>query len=433
MTRIGFESLGCPKNLVDSETLLGLARGSGLEPTAELDRAEVIVLNTCAFLAEARREALDRISELARFKQGKCRLLIVAGCLVPWLIQRSRPAPAGVDLLLDFSQYPRLPELIASRLDLILAAPSSSTRLVSTSPHYAYLRIAEGCNNRCRYCLIPSLRGELRSLPVAEIREESRRLAAAGYWEQILVAQDVAAYRDPEGKGGLADLLGFLEEVEELRWLRVLYAHPAHVDDALLDRLASATRILPYLDVPLQHAADSVLRRMGRPGSRDDLRRLVERAREKVPGICLRTTMMVGFPGETPEEFDQLLDFLSWARFDHLGAFAYSPEEGTPAAGDPSPVPAAEAVKRREEVMLMQQEISAAALARRRGDSIEVVAEKKFPDSERDLLLGRAWFQAPEIDGVAVISGKGIDDVAGPWQGMVTDSSEYDVFVQVEP
>ncbi|HOO77809.1 MAG TPA: 30S ribosomal protein S12 methylthiotransferase RimO [bacterium] len=431
MTRVGLVSLGCPKNRVDSEVLLGSLAGAGFEITADPAEAEVVVCNTCAFLAEARREAEEEIRRLARYKKRSCRLLVATGCLVKYLADRGRGEVAGADLLVGFSDYRRLPLLIRRRLGEAEGEPAApaSSRIVSTPPPFAYLRIAEGCDNRCRYCLIPSLRGRLASRPPGDILAEARSLAERGVRELILIAQDTAAYgRDRGEEGGLERLLDSLEGVDGIRWLRLLYAHPGHLAAGVLERMASSARLLPYLDIPFQHADTSILKRMGRGLTRESQVRLVERCRETVPGIVLRTTLMTGFPGEGEKEFAGLMEFVEWARFDHLGVFAYSPEPGTAAYRDRPRVPPETAARRREKIMLRQREISAEVLAGYRGKTIAAVGVD--PETAEGGANARAWFQAPEIDGGVILEGRRPPPGEFCWVE-IDDSSDYDLFGRV--
>jgi len=435
--RVCLISLGCPKNLVDSETMLGSLPSEDYRVTTRMDEADVVVVNTCAFLRSARREARFEIRRALRWRGRKRGVLVVAGCLVQYCGRRAGDIFSGADLLLgagegnnlgrllkeitpDCSSSPRVRLRPVPRFPLAEPLP----RLVSTPRHWAYLRIADGCENRCSFCLIPSLRGPHRERPQSRVVEEARRLAGRGTRELVLIAQDTARY---SGWGGLPRLLERLSDIGGIEWIRVLYAHPRHIDDGLLRSIAALDKVCPYLDLPIQHINDAILRRMGRKIDSRRLRSVLDRARELVPGISLRTTLMVGFPGEGKAEFGRLRDFVRREKFDHLGVFAYSREKGTRAYRFGPGVSGDVARRRRDLLLEIQRDISAALLRSRRGETLDVLIDGPFPEPGSSLMAGRGIFQAPEIDGLVVVEGKGISP-GDMVRIRVTDSSDYDLY-----
>jgi ribosomal protein S12 methylthiotransferase len=408
-------SLGCPKNLVDTEIMLGGLTNAGWEVTGEPAAADLLLVNTCGFIEPACKEAVDTILDLAREKAGRPEVrLVVAGCLVqrygPELIQDL----PEVDLFIGVNDFPALPELLA-RPPAFGAAPLFHTappyayagveaRYPATPAHLAYLKIAEGCGHGCTFCLIPQIRGKLRSRPLKTLVQEAENLAAAGVKELILVAQDTTAYgRDVPGHPGIAALLREVAAIDGLRWIRLLYGHPARITPELLAVMAANPRILPYLDIPIQHGHDEVLRRMGRGYGRQNILDTVRRIRESLPGATLRTTVMAGFPGETEAHFQALADLITEVGFDHLGVFLYSPEAGTPAAAFRPQAPRREARRRARLLKAIQAKIVKARLKSLVGAIQEVLVEGVSPESDY-LLTGRMKSQAPDIDGQVYIT-----------------------------
>lgn len=449
MTKAAAVSLGCPKNLVDSEQMLGLLRENGFETSASLAEAEVILVNTCAFIEDARRESLTEIRRLADFKKTNCRLLAVAGCLVQYFGLRARREIPEADILLGVGGGSALSGLLAAAAKNEPAGdggsilrwepsprhwfPNDPPRLRCAPRHYAYLKIADGCDNRCGYCLIPTLRGPYQSRPAKNVISEAARLAAEGVREIVLVAQDTGYYgREKERSPRLTGLLEGLEEIDGIRWIRLLYAHPANLDQSVMKTMASSKKICPYLDLPIQHINDRILKRMGRPLTRRRIEALLDQLRELVPGISLRTTLMVGFPGEGEGEFEELEEFVRWQRFDHLGVFVYSREKGTAAArlkGRPDP---ASAARRRARLLRLQKSISRSRLRRWRDRRVEVMIDGLFPEKNSKLLVGRAAFQAPEVDGLVVVEGGGCRP--GELVGVtVKETSAYDLYGVTAP
>lgn len=407
-------SLGCPKNLVDSEVLSALLSEAGLRVTARPDRAETIVVNTCAFILPAKEESIAEILRMAAFKKkGRCRRLVVTGCLPQrYGAELARELPE-VDLFLGTGDFPDILEHM-ERLEggkktrivrvgePLYLMDAAVPRRVST-PFYSYLKIAEGCSNRCAYCVIPSIRGPFRSRPMNDIVAEAERLAAAGTREMILIAQDTTAWgRDLRGRPTLNGLLKRLCAVEGPRWIRILYAYPKNITAELLATMAAEEKVCRYLDVPVQHISDRILKAMNRKGTSVFIRKKIAEIRRTLPGVSLRTSLIVGFPGETEEQFEELLDFVREMRFESLGVFPYSPEEGTAAEGMAGQVPDEEKARRQAAIVEAQAAIADEINLARVGSVEEVLIEgttrrKEFP------CWGRTRFQAPEIDGITYV------------------------------
>ena len=405
-------SLGCPKNRVDSEVMLGHLLGDGWSPAADPAEADVIVVNTCGFLQEALAESVDTVLELAEHKEtGRCGCLVVTGCAVERHAADLAQELPEVDHFLGVASFPRLARLLREggpRVDAPGGGPflygATTPRVRSLPGASAYVKVAEGCDRSCTFCTIPALRGPQRSRPADDVVAEVEALAVDGVREVNLVAQDLTAWGRDLGRGPrLSHLLRALGRVSGLRWLRLLYAYPHGLTDGLLRAMAEVEVVCPYLDLPLQHASDRVLRRMRRGHRIDRARRLLDRLREAVPGVALRTAFIVGFPGETDRDFEALVRFVEEQRFDHVGVFRYSAEPGTPAAELPDPVPARARRARWRRLMAVQREISRAKLARYVGREVQVLVEGV--SAETDLLLqGRTARQAPEVDGVVLIN-----------------------------
>ncbi len=395
-------SLGCSKNLVDTEVMLAALRRVGVELVDDPAQADALLVNTCAFLTEAVEEALEKIVELAEHKKtGKAKRLVVAGCLVSRYGEQLLEEVPEIDALVHPREMGSVAEAVLGKrvADDTVGLPFLP-RALATPPHRAYLKIAEGCANRCAYCLIPSLRGGFVSRPPFSVAAEFRSLVEGGAREVTLICQDSTRYgtdrAEVEGRQGLPALLRTLLKTPGDFWLRVLYTHPARVSDDLLDALAADPRACRYLDIPFQHSHPSVLARMNRADTPDPLP-LLARVRERLPGVALRTTLMVGFPGETEEDFSHLLSFVEEARFDHLGAFVWSPEEGTAAESLPDRVDEEEAKERLDRLMMLQGEVSAEKLEALVGWEVTVLSEGA---DDEGVPYGRHQGQAPEVDGV---------------------------------
>jgi ribosomal protein S12 methylthiotransferase len=411
---VHFISLGCPKNRVDSEVMLGGAELSGYQHVSDASEAEVIVVNTCGFIESAKRESIDTILEMVGHKQtGRCRKLVVTGCLSQRYSGDLEKELPEVDHFLGSSDMPSLKRvltesaprmLVGNPADWVISA--SDPRTLSTRGRSAYVKIAEGCNRSCSFCVIPQMRGKQRSRAVDDVVREVESLVSRGILEVNLISQDTIAYgRDLGGKANLATLLKELGKVKGLKWLRVFYLYPESFDDELFELYSGGhPSLLPYVDMPLQHAADEMLRRMRRGHGGKRLYALVERMREKIPGLTFRTAFIVGHPGESEEEFEDLVKFVEWAEFDRLGVFRYSDEEDTRAHEFESKVSARDSYQRARKILSIQRRISRRKNKQLVGRTLSVLVEG--PSEESDLVLvGRHAGQAPEIDGVVFLSG----------------------------
>jgi ribosomal protein S12 methylthiotransferase len=407
--KIGFVSLGCPKNLVDSEVMLGLAKRARHTLTPDAADADVLVVNTCSFIESARQESVDAILEMASHKAGgRCRRLVVTGCMAERYREELRKAIPEIDALLGTNEVPQ----IVGALQGKAPAPPKRAYLYSdrtprhltTPSHIAYVKIAEGCNYKCGFCIIPRLRGRYRSRPVDSIVREARDLAARGAKELLLVSQDTTYFGNDRGeRGALARLLRQLNAVRGLEWIRLLYLYPTTITTATLSAIAECAKICKYVDLPLQHASDTVLKRMRRPGTRASYTRLVRKIRSAIPGVVLRTTFIVGFPGETDREFDTLRRFVEETAFDHVGVFTYSHEDGTPAGRLEDDVPRRVKQQRRRTLMTTQRRIVAAANKRRIGERVRVMIDGPSPEHPW-VVRGRLAGQAPDIDSVVYLT-----------------------------
>jgi ribosomal protein S12 methylthiotransferase len=414
--KVHLTTLGCPKNQVDSELMLGLLTEAGFPIAERAEEAECLVVNTCAFIDRAREESVNTILELARLKEGgRCRALIVTGCLTQRYggeILREMPE---IDGILGTSNLPAIVDLVrqaSNRHDWATAAPpgylydAATPRLLTAKVPYAYVKIAEGCDMGCTFCAIPQFRGRHRSRPLADIVREVEGLAARGVQEAILVSQDTLAYgRDLPGNGDIADLLQALGDDTRMPWIRPMYLHPAHVNDRLIERWAQA-RVVPYLDMPIQHADDAILKSMRRAVTARRMKDIVAQFRAAIAGVTVRTTALVGFPGETEAAFERLLEFVDDVRFDRLGVFTYSPEEGTPSPAFADQVPAEVAAERAARVQEAQDAIAWERAGKLVGSVTDVLVDGPSEDSAF-AWEGRTAGQAPEIDGVVYLRGRG--------------------------
>ncbi len=405
--KVGMVSLGCPKNQMDAELMLASLNKAGMELVADAALAEVVIVNTCGFIEDAKREAIDYILELAQLKkEGQIKKLIVTGCLAQRYQKELADELPECDAVLGLGANGDIARVVEEvmREETVRSFPSRACwsldgdRVLTTPHFFAYMRVGDGCNNCCTYCAIPSIRGGLRSRKMENLVEEATALAQNGVKELILVAQDTSLYgQDLYGESRLPELLEQLCAVEGLEWIRLLYLYPEHITDRLLDVMASQPKIVKYMDIPLQHASGKVLSAMHRPGNRQTLSALIARIRERVPGIVLRTTVMTGFPGETEEDFTELCEFLQEARFERLGCFAYSAEDGTKAATMPDQVDEDVKEKRRDIVMQEQERISQDWLQAQVGKTVTVLVESF--DRYAECWFGRTAADAPDIDG----------------------------------
>ena len=399
---VGVISLGCAKNQVDTQTMLGYLKSAGYTFTAEPAEADILIVNTCGFITPAKEESIDAIFEMAQYKEsGRCRLLVVTGCLSERYRAELPPEMPEVDLFLGVREYEKLPKLIAEKLNLPCSPVLTPERLLVTPPYRAYLRIGDGCNNRCAYCAIPLIRGNLVSTPIERLIDEAKALADIGVTELSIIAQDTSGYgRDLYGEPRLIPLLKALDRIDGLKWVRLLYTYPDTVTPDLLDTLAEGEKLVPYLDMPLQHCNDEILRRMHRRGSKAHIESVLDHIRKNYPDFTLRTTMMVGFPGETDAQFRELMQFLRDYPFDRVGAFAFSPEEGTAAETMPDQI--ADDVKeaRLKALMEQQQAISETRNERWIGRELTMLVEETGMDGT----YGRTIREAPDADGLVCVA-----------------------------
>jgi ribosomal protein S12 methylthiotransferase len=432
-------SLGCPKNLVDSEVTLGLLSKEGHPLTADPSKAEIIIVNTCSFIQDATREAIETILRLAHYKKdGRCRLLIVSGCLPQRygkILEKELPE---VDLFVGTGAFQKLPQLLNNhpKRRSVLSGSTflydyKTPRILSTLPSFAYIKIAEGCSKTCTFCTVPKIRGPYRSRRIQSVLEESRRLADQGVQEIILIAQDTTAYGEDLRDGtNLAKLLKGLLKIRGLHWIRMLYSYPKadYFTEGLLELIAYEEKICPYLDLPVQHIDDEILKRMGRRSKGQAVRHLFQRIRTFVPGVSLRSSLIVGFPGEGERQFKGLLDFVEEVQFDHLGVFKYSIEEGTPASRLRNQIPEGVKEERFGVLMELQKKISLKKNREMIGRRVEVLVEGR--DRLRGTLRGRLQTQAPEIDGFVILKGKA---QPGKWaKARITQVKPYDLVAQIE-
>ncbi len=430
---VGAVSLGCSKNRVDTETALSILQEDGFRITQDFDEADILMVNTCGFITSAKQEAIDMIIDLGKYKtEGRCRLLVVTGCLAQRYGQELMNELPEIDLLLGVNQYASLPKAIREAMGgkrIVRCGDDLSClehdRVLTTPPWYAYVRIGEGCSNRCAFCAIPLIRGPYRSRSREAILSEVRSLAAKGVKEQILIAQDTTRYgTDDHGPSALPSLMREAAKTEGLEWLRVLYCYPDETREELLDTLADTPHICPYLDLPIQHINPDILRRMRRRGGKEDILRCVRGAKER--GLTLRTTLIVGFPGETEDQFRELLDFVEETGFDRLGAFAYSPEENTPAAEMPFQVPDKVKEERLDRLMRLQQSISFRKNKERIGTEVKVLVTEADPKTLT--ALGRSEREVPEVDGDILIRCDGETPVPGSFiRVRITGAEPYDL------
>jgi ribosomal protein S12 methylthiotransferase len=439
--KVSMVSLGCPKNLVDAEVMLGYLGKEGYEITTDEHKADIIIVNTCSFIKEAKQESIDTILDLAdRKHDANCKLLVVTGCLPQRYQEELSKELPEVDIFVGTGDYPKIAEIIAGKRGVegqvrYIGDPdylydAEMPRMQSSPRYYSYLKIAEGCSNCCSYCVIPSLRGKFRSRPLNLVMEEARRLVGGGVKELNLIAQDITVYGSDLSDGvNLETLLKELVKIAGLRWIRLLYSYPDGITDGLIQLIKSEEKICKYLDIPLQHISDPVLTRMNRRSSEAQIRVLIEKLRAEIPDIALRTSLIVGFPGETDEDFKKLCHFVEEVQFDRLGVFCYSKEEGTPAASLPDQI--SERVKRERYKKLMQLQARLSFKRNRRlMDSIEEVIVEGVSEESELLLKGRCSRQAPDIDGMVYIT-SGQANVGDIVKLKITDSSDYDLIGEI--
>lgn len=450
--KIGFVSLGCSKNLVDTEKTIGIFKANNYEIVNKPEEADVIVINTCGFIESAKEEAINTILEMAEYKKKKCKYLIVMGCLVERYKEELEKAIPEVDLWIKYSEYNSLWRKIQELLndennpiqnkvncDIKNKQNQNSNkyekfdqveeRVVSTGNNYAYLKIADGCSNRCTYCAIPYIRGPQISRKMEDIIKEANKLANDGYKELILIAQDTTKYgTDIYGKPMLVELMKEISKIDKIKWIRFLYAYPETISDDLIKLVKEDNKICKYFDIPIQHISDAVLKRMNRQSDGKSIRKLISKIREEIPDVVLRTTVMVGFPGETKEDFEELYEFLKEAKFDKLGCFAYSKEDGTPAARIKEQIHPMTKKSRYNKIMSLQKEISKQNLEKRIGQDIETLIEGKSFDEKT--YIGRTYMDVPDIDGIAYLNTNKKLQKGDFAKAKIVDVSNYDLILE---
>lgn len=445
LAKVAVITLGCDKNTVDSENMLGLLKQNNYQIVGDPSEADVVIINTCGFITAAKEESIDVIMEAIKLKEINPQIkIIVAGCLVQRYIKELAEELPEVDGFLGSNNVPGLLKL----MDQVLAGQRVTTltnsspnpdlvipRVTSTPSYYSYLKIAEGCDNRCTYCAIPNMRGPYVSRSISSLVQEASSLAARGVKELSLIAQDITLYGiDLYKKHSLVQLLKKLVQIPRLEWIRLMYCYPTHVTDELIDFIAENKQICKYIDLPLQHADQEILQRMGRKQKVEDVIKLIEKLRSRIPNLALRTTFIVGFPGETEKHFRNLLNFMREMQFDWVGIFTYSPEEGTPAANFPSQVPEKIKQERFERAMLMQQEITRQRNKRWLGTVQKVIVERMIEEGNGKFWQGRTQQQAPDVDGVVYFKGDNL--VPGNFVPvLITGVEDYDLLgeIKVEP
>lgn len=407
-----FISLGCDKNLVDSEMMMGLLHDRGYEFTDNEEEADIIVINTCGFINDAKEESINTILEMAKYKENNLKALIVAGCLVERYKNEILQELPEIDAIVGTTAFDKICDVV----DDVLADKKHNElesinkmcrpdvkRIITTGGYYSYLKIAEGCDKHCTYCSIPMIRGAYRSVPMDELVKESEYLADNGVKELIIVAQEITVYgKDLYGEKKLPELLHRLCKIPGIQWIRLLYCYPEEITDELIETIRTEKKICHYIDMPIQHASDKILKAMGRRTNNAELRNIISKLRKKIPDICLRTTLITGFPGETEEDHKILLDFIDEMEFDRLGAFTYSPEEDTKAASLDNQVDEEVKLCRKDEIMELQQEISMDKSERLVEKKLEVIIEGKA--SDEDVYVGRSYMDAPSVDGYVFIN-----------------------------
>lgn len=438
--KIMFVSLGCDKNLVDSEMMLGMLRERGHEFTDDETQADIVVVNTCCFINDAKEESINILLEMADLKnEGRIKGLIAAGCLAQRYKEEIQQEIPEVDVIIGTTAIADIAnavdEVVEGKaqnhyLDINAKPVSKQKRIVTTGGHYAYMKIAEGCDKHCTYCIIPKVRGNFRSVPMEDLIEEAKELAESGVKELILVAQETTLYgKDLYGKKSLPELLHKLAEIPGIYWIRILYCYPEEIDDELIAAIQSEEKVCNYLDIPIQHGSDRILGRMGRRTNQADLKNIIGKLRKEIPDICLRTTLITGFPGETEEEHEQLLAFVDEMEFDRLGVFTYSQEEDTPAATMPDQVDEEIKMRRQAEIMELQQEIAFEKAEDMVGSVLYCMIEGKVADE--DAYVARTYRDAPNVDGYLFVNTTATLMTGDFVKVLVTGSNEYDLIGEI--
>ena len=462
--KVGFVSLGCSKNLVDTEMMIGLFKKNNYEIVNEPQNADIIVINTCGFIESAKEEAINTILEMAEYKKKNCKFLIVTGCLTERYKEDLIKSLPEVDLFIKFSEYDTIWEQItqlinnknnAKTINLIENETNNNNeeqritienhintnerldflnRVISTGKNYAYLRIAEGCNNFCTFCAIPYIRGRFTSRKIEDILEEAKLLANKGYKELIIIAQDTSKYGvDIYKKSMLAELLHKISKIEGIKWIRFLYTYPETITEDLIQEVKNNDKICKYFDIPMQHISNSILKKMNRKSTGESIRKLITKLREEIPNVVIRSTLMVGFPGETEEDFEELYEFVKWAKLDKLGCFTYSKEEGTVAYKMENQIHPMTKKKRYNKIMALQKNISEENMKKHIGKTLKVLVEStqvNVKNSKNSYeCIGRTYMDVPDIDGVIYIKGKAEPNTFVNCK--VTDFREYDLIGEI--
>lgn len=397
--KIGFISLGCSKNLVDTEMMIGLFKKNNYTIVNNKEEAEIILINTCGFIESAKEEAINTILEMAEYKEKNCKFLIVTGCLVQRYKEELIKELPEVDLFIKFSEYDTICNQINNLIRVKEGKLEFLDRVITTGKNYAYIRIAEGCNNFCTFCAIPYIRGRYVSRKIEDILQEAKKLIKSGIKEIILIAQDTTKYGiDIYGKTMLAKLLNELSKIEGIEWIRFLYAYPESINDELIEEVKNNDKVCKYFDIPMQHISDNILKKMNRKSTKASIENLIKKLRKEIPNVIIRSTIMVGFPGETKKDFNELFEFVKWAKLDKLGCFMYSKEEGTVAYSMDGQVHLNAKKSRYNKIMQLQQKISNENMKKHIGKSLKVLVEKNG--------IGRTYMDVPDIDGYIYIKGK---------------------------
>ena len=431
---VGFVSLGCSKNLVDTEMMIGLFKNNNFKIVNNPKEAEIIVINTCGFIEPAKQEAINTILEMSEYKNKKCKYLIVMGCLVERYKKDLQKLLPEVDLFLSIKEYEKAWDEISKLINIPEEGKYTNMeyleREISTGNNMAYLKIAEGCSNRCTYCAIPAIRGPFESRKIEDVLKEAEQLAKKGVKELVVIAQDTTKYGiDLYGKPRLAELLEKLCKIDGFKWIRFLYAYPETITDELIEVVKKNEKICNYFDIPIQHISNSVLKKMNRKSNEESIKELIKKIRKEIPNVIIRTSLIVGFPGETEDDFQKLCEFVKIAKFDRMGAFTYSKEDGTPAEKLPNQIHGNTKKARYNKIMKIQKEISYRKGKEKIGKTYEVLVENKSFDGK--YLVGRTYMDVPDEDGVVYIQSSDTSLIGKFIKVEITDYSDYDLIGKI--
>ena len=431
---VGFVSLGCSKNLVDTEMMIGLFKNNNFKIVNNPKEAEIIVINTCGFIEPAKQEAINTILEMSEYKNKKCKYLIVMGCLVERYKKDLQKLLPEVDLFLSIKEYEKAWDEISKLINIPEEGKYTNMeyleREISTGKNMAYLKIAEGCSNRCTYCAIPAIRGPFESRKIEDVLKEAEQLAKKGVKELVVIAQDTTKYGiDLYGKPRLAELLEKLCKIDGFKWIRFLYAYPETITDELIEVVKNNEKICNYFDIPIQHISNSVLKKMNRKSNEESIKELIKKIRKEIPNVIIRTSLIVGFPGETEDDFQKLCEFVKIAKFDRMGAFTYSKEDGTPAEKLPNQIHGNTKKARYNKIMKIQKEISDRKGKEKIGKTYEVLVENKSFDGK--YLVGRTYMDVPDEDGVVYIQSSDTSLIGKFIEVKITDYSDYDLIGKI--